>query len=62
VNEHANDLVKLVRKSLPIELGIEDEEILQFFRALKPPGASVERTKRMREPKRDFRKIKNNYI
>ena len=46
VNEHANDLVKLVRKSLPIELGIEDEEILQFFRALKPPGASDERTKK----------------
>ncbi len=62
VNEHANDLVKLVRKSFPIELGIKDEEILQFFRASKLPGASAERTKKMREPKRDFRKIKNNYI
>lgn len=46
VNERKNDLLQLVRQALPSELGIEDEEILTFFKALKPPGASAERARK----------------
>lgn len=46
VNERSDDLLQLVRQGLPSELGIEDEEILTFFKALKPLGASSERAKK----------------
>ena len=50
VNDGAQDLLQLVRKGLPNDLGIEDEEILQFFRALKSPDAPAERPKELRKP------------
>jgi len=39
LNERAHDLIQLVRRDLPSELDIEDEEILTFFKALELPSA-----------------------
>lgn len=47
LEERPHDLLQLVKQSLPSELGIEDEEILTFFKALRPLDASSERTKKM---------------
>jgi len=39
LEEHTHDLLQLVRCGLPSELDIKDDEILTFFRALKPRDA-----------------------
>ena len=41
VKERKHDLLQLIRQDLPSEIGIEDEEILAFFRELKWSGAGV---------------------
>ena len=54
VNERRNDLLQLVRQSLPSELDIEDEEILSFFNALKPPRTfAVPAKKRTKRPQKE---------
>ncbi len=40
ITERMGDLLELVRRDLPSELDITDEEILTFFKALKPPTVS----------------------
>jgi hypothetical protein len=53
VTEHKHDLVQFVRQVLPSELGIEDEEILAFFQALRSPSTFGERVKkRMKQTKK----------
>jgi hypothetical protein len=46
----AQDLLELVRRDLPSELDIDDEEIATFFKALKLPSTPVEPTKKRPRP------------
>ena len=41
LQERTQDVLQLVRGVLPSELEVKDDEILSFFRALKPPSASA---------------------
>lgn len=46
LHERTHDLVELVRRDLPNELDIQDEEILAFFKALELPSPPTEVTKK----------------
>jgi hypothetical protein len=68
LKDRTHDLLQLVRQVLPSQLGIEDEEILSFFKALKPPDAPTGRPKkRMRQAEKshsfpeDWQKLLNSF-
>jgi hypothetical protein len=50
LSERMQELAQLVRRDLPNELDIKDEQILEYFKALQPPSAPTARPRKGRRP------------